>query len=533
MHLVVADLHDRRSLRRVKLEDEITIGSAHGCSVVIDDPRLGPVQTKISISGTSIWIENLDPAADTRVNGESIHGRGAVWIDRATVISIGDTILRFSSAHDDLLEQPPMRLAPDPGGVEGTFLDALRARPDDLDARLVYADWLEQQDRLAMATVVRHAASAAPLDPATRFLANRMDRAWRALVWCGPIDHCPKAADGPRPACPRRWELLPSGGHPLARPCVSCGHEVELVDHVEAIDERVFATRRTVRTPLVVGPSLDRAHTLADLEAPRRSGIPPGVVLGRPARVDGVPRLAEVRGGAEWCAHPQAAGEPAADLATRQRAAAAWARAAREEHASIAAFSALSLQLLALGAPPDLIAACHAAALDEIRHAQRAFELASSFAGQPLAPSRLDEATRVGGPTTPRALARETFLDGCLNETAAALEARLASRAAGGSLAPLLAGIADDEERHAELAWQIVAWCVRTTGPDLALELARVLASLEAPPLPDAADDPALLACGIAGERGRAEVRAEALTRAAARLATLAPAPALAPAPTP
>jgi hypothetical protein len=34
------------------------------------------------------------------------------------------------------------------------------------------------------------------------------------------------------------------------------------------------------------------------------------------------------------------------------------------QHASVASFARFSLELLALGAPPDLVAAAHAAALD-------------------------------------------------------------------------------------------------------------------------------------------------------------------------
>ena len=40
-----------------------------------------------------------------------------------------------------------------------------------------------------------------------------------------------------------------------------------------------------------------------------------------------------------------------------------WLEAALDEHASIAAFSRFSLHLMAVGAPPDLIAAAHEAAL--------------------------------------------------------------------------------------------------------------------------------------------------------------------------
>ena len=49
----------------------------------------------------------------------------------------------------------------------------------------------------------------------------------------------------------------------------------------------------------------------------------------------------------------------------------AWLVSARMEHASVAAFGQLSLHLAALGAPPELVARTHLAALDEVRHSQR------------------------------------------------------------------------------------------------------------------------------------------------------------------
>ena len=49
---------------------------------------------------------------------------------------------------------------------------------------------------------------------------------------------------------------------------------------------------------------------------------------------------------------------------------AAWARAAAFEHASVAAFARLSLQLMAHGAPTALLGEVHRAALDETRHAE-------------------------------------------------------------------------------------------------------------------------------------------------------------------
>ncbi len=199
------------------------------------------------------------------------------------------------------------------------------------------------------------------------------------------------------------------------------------------------------------------------------------IIRGRPARVDGDPRFADVGRGTAW--HASLA------LATTRDAARAahWLEAARMEHASIAAFAATSLRLLALGAPPELIARAHRAALEEIEHARAAFAIASAYAGEPLTPLAFADAPRTGT-TTLRELAIETFVDGCLGETAAALEAEHdADAERDPEIASVLRRIADDETRHAELAWAIVAWCVRREPP--------ILAELRA----IACDDPALM----------------------------------------
>src|SRR5262249_9598845 len=64
----------------------------------------------------------------------------------------------------------------------------------------------------------------------------------------------------------------------------------------------------------------------------------------------------------------------------------AWEADALLEHASIAAFSRFAMDLLAVGAPPDLITAALAAATDEVRHARLCFTLAQRYSGQVIAP---------------------------------------------------------------------------------------------------------------------------------------------------
>jgi rubrerythrin len=191
------------------------------------------------------------------------------------------------------------------------------------------------------------------------------------------------------------------------------------------------------------------------------------VIRGRPARVAGEMRFAPLQAGTAWHG----------DVKTERRdarLAAKWLEDARMEHASVAAFSATALRLMALGAPPELIAATHRAALEEIEHARAAFALAASYGGEAVTPGPLAIDAR---PMTLRELAIETFVDGCVGETTAAYEAACEAEVEPDpEVRAVLAKISEDEARHAELAWQIAAWCVaqdRSIVNELYVENAR------------------------------------------------------------
>ncbi len=226
-------------------------------------------------------------------------------------------------------------------------------------------------------------------------------------------------------------------------------------------------------------------------------------VPGRALRIEGVPHVAAVVRREGWST--AIAPDLALDLVLRARLADAWLAIARLEHASIAAFASLAVRLVAAGAPPSLLAQTHEAALDEVRHAQVAFALASAYAGTTLGPGAFEAATRASIDGDLRALALETFTDGCIGETAAAHQAELAAAAARDpEVATALAQIAEDEARHGALAWAIVAWCVREGAVSVA-ELTE-LAVMSAP-IVDANED--LLDHGILGDRAAATARAD------------------------
>lgn len=180
-----------------------------------------------------------------------------------------------------------------------------------------------------------------------------------------------------------------------------------------------------------------------------------------------------------WCAAmaaPQA--PPAGSAAARAHAAAGWAREAAYEHASVAAFARLAIDLMVHGAPAELVDAVHVAARDEIRHAQQCYGIAAAFGGAVVGPGPLALSAVATAPTLAD-LAVACFRDGCVNETVAALFIAEASRlAASPAIRDTLTAIADDEARHAELSYRILAWALRVGGAALRARVADELASV-------------------------------------------------------
>ncbi len=128
------------------------------------------------------------------------------------------------------------------------------------------------------------------------------------------------------------------------------------------------------------------------------------------------------------------------------------------EHASVAGFARFSLQLIALGAPPDLLRDAQTAAADEVEHARLAFGLASAFAGTPVGPGP----TQLGdfGLCTEAAeVMAEVIVEGCVGESLGAAEAEASALRAGETAErEVWTRIAADEARHAALGWRTLAW---------------------------------------------------------------------------
>lgn len=193
-------------------------------------------------------------------------------------------------------------------------------------------------------------------------------------------------------------------------------------------------------------------------------------VAGRPLQHEGRWLLPEVTRGDAWAQHVLA--RPDVDRASTRAAAEYWLEVARVEHASVASFARVSLELMAVGAPPHLLEGCHRAALDEVRHARMALDLARALG---------DEAWDLGAiPGVPprsvtlRQIALDALLEGCIGEGGAAASAHLAAEWTEGPLADALRRIAADETRHATLAWATLRWTLQR-DPSLAEPLREAL----------------------------------------------------------
>ncbi|MCA9490981.1 MAG: ferritin-like domain-containing protein [Myxococcales bacterium] len=196
----------------------------------------------------------------------------------------------------------------------------------------------------------------------------------------------------------------------------------------------------------------------------------PNLACGRPLLVDEVPVHAATRARADWTVP---LGEAARDPELAER----WLRIAEMEHASVASFARATLELMALGAPPDLLVATQRAAAEEVEHARLAWGLARRYGAPESGPGPLPldgVAPRSDRDAIVRGLVREA----CVGETVAAAELREGVRlCADPLLASTLQQIAADEERHAALGWRTLGWLLRDATSE---ELAAVERELEA-----------------------------------------------------
>ena len=221
---------------------------------------------------------------------------------------------------------------------------------------------------------------------------------------------------------------------------------------------------------------------------------------GAPVEADAVP--------AEGWAEPS---RPPVELTSEQRATvgAFWRDMARAEHSSVAGFHRFALDLLAHGAPLELLSRAQRAGAQEVRHAIDAFTLASAYLGEPLGPGRLGIGPHAVVARSLAELAAWTARDGAIGETLAAfLAARALAEATEPTVRAVLETVVRDETEHAELAWATLRWAIEVGGDEVRTAVAAVFAGLGDPTPHSLPWSPELAAHGLPSpEQERADAR--------------------------
>lgn len=243
---------------------------------------------------------------------------------------------------------------------------------------------------------------------------------------------------------------------------------------------------------------------------------------GRPFIVEGRARVPTVVERADWAADVPPDLEHTAEVL--EVLAAAWSREGCHEAASVASFSRFILQLVGLGAPPHLIVQAQSAVADEVEHARVFFGLARAYGGVSVGPSELPIRGALKDASDPVAIAVTLAEEGCIAETISAMQlAAAAGRTSDRVLRNALTDIAEQELRHAELAWTALGWmlargtaAVRSAVADVFAQAHRAVPRSVSQS--DALDPVTLAAAGRLSLRERLDIAERALS------ATIAPA---------
>jgi hypothetical protein len=316
-----------------------------------------------------------------------------------------------------------------------------------------------------------------------------------------------------------------------------CALVLFLIGGVFALGRAMLALHRTVspeETPardrarfaaVVLGNLLLAGFSLLGMLVAWAATV--GFSRGRQLRRFGRVLLPPVRPDAQWSTAAVTVawpGEAPLGLADQ------WRENGRTEHASVAAFARLTLDLMALGAPPALVVAANQDALDEIRHTEICFSLAQRLDGRRVSPGPFPAAQHAATLPRPRllALARlavDSLVDGALHEgVSARIIARLAQRCGDSGIRDALREIAADEGRHSAHGWAVVAWCLAEGGRPVAEALRGALRALPADmrsTLPEGARDGAWERWGIHGHALESEEYAAALAHLRQRVRDL------------
>lgn len=172
-------------------------------------------------------------------------------------------------------------------------------------------------------------------------------------------------------------------------------------------------------------------------------------------------RTAAAAASLEWCGTIpmlRLRGEP---RQIRDAVAEHYAEYGLAEHASIASLARFVLELMAVGAPAGMVDEAQVAMADEVRHAQICFAIASEYGQALVGPGPLPVAGALDRGHDLVGVVGGAMREGCIGETLAAVELeQAATRCRDRGLARVLVRMAQDELRHAQLAWRVLSWAL-------------------------------------------------------------------------
>jgi hypothetical protein len=198
--------------------------------------------------------------------------------------------------------------------------------------------------------------------------------------------------------------------------------------------------------------------------------------IGRPFLIEGRARLADLADEDAWADQLRPSlvglGEQGRRVLAEQ-----WARDGLDEHASVAAFARHVMELMALGAPPELVQGAQQALADEIAHARACFGLASAYAGRSVGPGAMSMQGAMPAVVSEEGVLEGLIREGCVGETLASLMAAEARDAARDPvLVRVLDAIVEEEAQHAQLAWATLRWMLDRGDEGLRQHARRVFA---------------------------------------------------------
>jgi hypothetical protein len=252
-------------------------------------------------------------------------------------------------------------------------------------------------------------------------------------------------------------------------------------DEVKSLVEGNGGLCKTIVEAVNAGPRLEDGQCCYDLTVTKQCYV------GRAFLVEEGFLKSTLRKGGQWSHGPAPA---VSDLSpkTRRALADAWAKDGLFEHASIATFARFAIQLLSVGAPARLLNETLAAGRDEIRHAELCFALASAYAGEPLEADCFPIGDQLHVDRALPDIVMETVIEGCIGETLAAMQAAAQLElATDPAVVAALEATIEDESRHAELAWRVVAWAIQVGGPEVRAAAERAFRGFR-PPRPPRID---------------------------------------------